>query len=113
MLVSYDYYKEWLKPYADTNTQVNRFAAGALSGWTASTVSLPFDFIKTRLQKMKPAKDGTVPYKGFLDCCRKILAAEGPGAFYQGYFTYVIRITPHIMITWVFLDNLKTMKFFK
>jgi hypothetical protein len=26
---------------------------GALSGWTAATVSLPFDFLKTRLQKMK------------------------------------------------------------
>jgi len=113
MLVSYDYYKEWLKPVADTNTQTNRFAAGALSGWTASTMSLPFDFVKTRLQKMKPAADGSVPYQGFLDCCRKILAAEGPGAFYQGYFTYVIRITPHIMLTWVFLDNLKTIDFLK
>lgn len=113
MLVSYDYYKEWLKPWADTNTQTNRFVAGALSGWTASTVSLPFDFIKTRLQKMKPAPDGSVPYKGFVDCVRKTLAAEGPGAFYQGYLTYVVRITPHIVITWVFLDNLKTLNFFK
>jgi solute carrier family 25 oxoglutarate transporter 11 len=113
MLVSYDYFKLWLKPYADTTTQTNKFAAGALSGWTAATVSLPFDFIKTRLQKMKPAPDGSVPYTGFLDCCKKILAAEGAGAFYQGYFTYVIRITPHIMLTWVFLDNLKTIKFLK
>lgn len=113
MLVSYDYYKEWLKPFADTSTQTNRFAAGALSGWTASTLSLPFDFVKTRLQKMKPGPDGSVPYSGFLDCCKKVLATEGPGAFYQGYFTYVVRITPHIMITWVFLDNLKTIHFLK
>jgi len=109
MLMTYDTYKKWNSSWAGEGTQTNRFFSGFLSGWTAATVSLPFDFIKTRLQKQAPLPDGTMPYRGVLDCMRKIAAQEGPGAFYQGYFTFVVRISPHIMLTWVFMDNVKAM----
>jgi len=108
MLMTYDTFKKWNSGWAGDGTQTNRFVSGFLSGWTAATVSLPFDFIKTRLQKQAPLPDGTMPYKGVLDCMRKVAANEGIGAFYQGYFTFVVRITPHIMLTWVFMDNLKS-----
>lgn len=113
MLVSYGYYQELLEPVCGKGTQSNRFTAGALSGWTAATVSLPFDFIKTRLQKQKPDANGNLPYKSFLDCFRKVAAAEGPLALYNGYVTYVGRITPHIMLTWVFMDNIKDIQWLK
>jgi len=109
MLMTYDTYKKWNSSWAGEGTQSNRFFSGFLSGWTAATVSLPFDFIKTRLQKQAPLPDGTMPYKGVLDCMRKVAAEEGIGAFYQGYFTFVVRIAPHIMLTWVFMDNVKGM----
>jgi len=109
MLMTYDTYKKWNSSWAGEGTQSNRFFSGFLSGWTAATVSLPFDFIKTRLQKQAPLPDGTMPYKGVLDCMRKVAAEEGLGAFYQGYFTFVVRIAPHIMLTWVFMDNVKGM----
>lgn len=113
MLVSYGYYQQALEPVCGKGTQSNRFGAGALSGWTAATVSLPFDFIKTRLQKQKPDANGELPYKNFADCFRKVAAAEGPLALYNGYVTYVGRITPHIMLTWVFMDNIKDIAFLK
>jgi len=109
MLMTYDTYKKWNSSWAGEGTQSNRFFSGFLSGWTAATVSLPFDFIKTRLQKQAPLPDGTMPYKGVLDCMKKVAAEEGIGAFYQGYFTFVVRIAPHIMLTWVFMDNVKGM----
>jgi len=109
MLMTYDSFKKWNSSWAGDGTQTNRFVSGALSGWCASTVSLPFDFIKTRLQKQTPNADGTLPYKGVLDCARKVAQQEGPLALYQGYGTYVIRITPHIMLTWVFMDNVRGM----
>jgi len=108
MLMTYDSFKKWNSSWAGDG-QTNRFVSGFLSGWTAATVSLPFDFIKTRLQKQAPLPDGSMPYKGILDCMRKVAAQEGLGAFYQGYFTFVVRITPHIMLTWVFMDNVKSM----
>jgi len=104
MLTTYDTYKEWNAGWAGEGTQLNRFFSGFLSGWTAATAALPFDFIKTRLQKQSPDANGVMPYKNFMDCARKVAAAEGPLAFYQGYGTFVIRITPHIMLTWVLRD---------
>lgn len=107
MLATRDYYKKWNGKWLGEESQANRFFSGFLSGWTAATVSLPFDFMKTRLQKQKPDANGVMPYKGLMDCAVKVAKNEGPLAFYQGYFTYVFRITPHIMLTWVFMDNVK------
>lgn len=98
MLTSYDPYKRFLTPKLGDNRGTH-FAAGALSGWTAATVSLPFDFVKTRMQRADPGQ-----YKNFVDAFGKLLKSEGPLGFYAGYPTYVIRITPHIMITWVMLE---------
>jgi solute carrier family 25 oxoglutarate transporter 11 len=108
MLTTYDAFKGYLGEYlGGYDSQSTRFVCGALSGWCAATVSLPADFVKTRLQKMRKGPDGSVPYKGLFDCISKTVANEGPMAFYQGYPTFVIRITPHIMLTWVFMDNYK------
>jgi len=109
MLTTYDSFKKWNSSWLGDGTQANRFFSGALSGWTAATVSLPFDFIKTRLQKQKPDASGKMPYNGIFDAFVKVAKQEGPMAYYQGYLTYVFRITPHIMLTWVFMDNVKTM----
>lgn len=107
MLMTYDSFKKINSQYLGEGTQSNRFVSGFLSGWVAATVSLPFDFVKTRLQKMAPDANGVYPYKGVVDCFQKVAAAEGPMALYQGYGTFVVRITPHIMLTWVFMDNVK------
>lgn len=109
MLTTYDSFKKWNSSWLGDGTQSNRFFSGALSGWTAATVSLPFDFVKTRLQKQKPDATGKLPYSGFVNCIATVAKQEGPMAFYNGYFTYVVRITPHIMLTWVFMDNLKAL----
>jgi solute carrier family 25 oxoglutarate transporter 11 len=58
--------------------------ASAIAGFFASFFSLPFDYVKTQLQKQKPLPDGTMPFKGFGDCCAKTLAAGGPLKFYTG-----------------------------
>jgi len=110
MLTTYDSFKKANAGWCGgESSQMNRFVSGFLSGWVAATVSLPFDFIKTRLQKMRPDANGVVPYKNIVDCARKVAASEGPLVFYQGYGTFVVRITPHIMLTWVFMDNVRGM----
>ena len=69
--------------------------ASAVAGFFASFLSLPFDFMKTRLQKQTRAPDGTMPYKGMFDCFRKVAKEEGLLRFYRGFGTYYIRIAPH------------------
>lgn len=75
-----------------------------IAGFFASACSLPFDFVKTRMQKMAPNPDGTMPYKGPIDCATQTLQKEGFLKFYTGFPTYCIRIAPHVVITLVILD---------
>lgn len=71
------------------------FGASAIAGFFASFFSLPFDFVKTRLQKQTKGPDGKLPYAGFFDCVRKVVAEEGPMRFYRGFGTFYVRIAPH------------------
>ena len=60
--------------------------------------------IKTRMQKQKALLDGTLLYKSFFDCARQVATKEGPGAFYKGLSTYIVRIGPHAFITLLAFD---------
>jgi len=67
---------------------------------------LPFDFVKTRLQKQQKGPDGKVQYKGMLDCFQKVAREEGLLRFYRGFGTYYVRIAPHAMVTLIVADFL-------
>lgn len=102
------------------NTQT--LTASAIAGFFASFLSLPFDFIKTRLQKQTRAADGTLPYRGFAHCAMKVAREEGLMRFYRGFATYCkcscgnlrtdqrltiladVRIAPHAMVTLLVAD---------
>lgn len=72
MLASYDTIKESITHYlGDGDSVFARVSASVLSGVIASVVSLPPDNIKTKIMKMKPSADGTLPYRGFNDCLIK------------------------------------------
>ncbi|KAJ5316865.1 hypothetical protein N7508_001373 [Penicillium antarcticum] len=99
--------KQQLKQHTALSAQNQTFAASAIAGFFASFLSLPFDFIKTRLQKQqKDPQTGKVPYKGLLDCARKVVAEEGWLRFYRGFGTYYVRIAPHAMVTLIVADYL-------
>jgi solute carrier family 25 oxoglutarate transporter 11 len=70
-------------------------SASAVAGFFASFFSLPFDFVKTRLQKQQKGPDGSLPYKGMVDCFQKVAREEGLLRFYRGFSTYYVRIAPH------------------
>merc|ERR1711972_1196664 len=84
------------------------FGASAIAGFFASFFSLPFDFVKTQMQKQKPDPvTGELMYKSSLDCAAKTMAAGGPLRFYAGFPTFYIRIAPHAMITLIAQDAIK------
>ncbi len=63
---------------------------------------------------MKPLPDGTMPYKGMLDCAAKTYKAEGfIGGFYKGYPTFLARIAPHIVMVWMFMEALNKSPYLK
>ncbi|KAF2098193.1 mitochondrial carrier [Rhizodiscina lignyota] len=88
------------------SSRTQTLTASAVAGFFASFFSLPFDFVKTRLQKQTKAADGSVPYKGMLDCFQKVAKEEGLLRFYRGFGTYYVRIAPHAMVTLIVADYL-------
>eukprot|EP00928_Gymnodinium_smaydae_P020837 TRINITY_DN1805_c0_g1_i3.p1 TRINITY_DN1805_c0_g1~~TRINITY_DN1805_c0_g1_i3.p1 ORF type:complete len:298 (+),score=81.84 TRINITY_DN1805_c0_g1_i3:104-997(+) len=99
--------KDWLKSMGVTGpAQV--FGASAIAGFFASFFSLPFDFVKTQMQKQKPDPvTGELLYKSSADCAMKIMAEGGPMRFYAGFPTFYVRIAPHAMITLIAQDFIK------
>lgn len=99
MLVSYDESKERLeKILGKEKASTTIFLSSTISGALAATMSLPFDNVKTKMQKMTPLPDGTMPYKSLIDCAMKTATNESILGFWAGLPTYIVRIAPHVMI---------------
>jgi len=98
--------KTQLKHRTTLSPQANTLTASAIAGFFASFFSLPFDFVKTRLQKQQRRPDGTLPYRGMMHCAKKVIAEEGWLRFYRGFTTYYVRIAPHAMVTLIVADYL-------
>lgn len=63
--------------------------AGGLAGMAMWAFAIPPDVIKSRYQG---APEGT--YRGFLDCARKTIAADGVGALFRGFGPAMARAFP-------------------
>ncbi|CAD6563536.1 MAG: Putative mitochondrial 2-oxoglutarate/malate carrier protein [Alectoria sarmentosa] len=96
--------KTQLKAKTQLSMHTQTLTASAIAGFFASFFSLPFDFVKTRLQKQQKGADGKLPYSGMADCFRKVAKEEGLLRFYRGFGTYYVRIAPHAMITLIVAD---------
>lgn len=79
----------------DWSVNARTLGASAIAGFFASFFSLPFDFVKTRLQKQHKGPDGKLPYTSMADCFAKVAKQEGLLRFYRGFGTYYVRIAPH------------------
>jgi len=104
MLVSYDVSKEYLEvKLGKERTNMAWILSSIISGGIAATMSLPFDNVKTKMQKMTRLPDGTMPYKSLLDCAIKTATNESIIGFWAGLPTYIVRICPHVMIVRKFI----------
>eukprot|EP00933_Yihiella_yeosuensis_P024492 TRINITY_DN18_c0_g2_i1.p1 TRINITY_DN18_c0_g2~~TRINITY_DN18_c0_g2_i1.p1 ORF type:complete len:297 (-),score=90.39 TRINITY_DN18_c0_g2_i1:526-1416(-) len=84
------------------------FGASAIAGFFASFFSLPFDYVKTQVQKAKPDPvTGELPFKGPIDCAVQQVKAGGITRLWSGFPTYYFRIAPHAMITLIAQDQVK------
>ncbi|XP_077210887.1 mitochondrial dicarboxylate/tricarboxylate transporter DTC-like [Tasmannia lanceolata] len=107
MLASYDQSVEFFKDNLGFGEASTVVGASAVSGFFAAAFSLPFDYVKTQIQKMQPDATGKYPYTGSMDCVMKTMKAGGPFKFYTGFPVYCVRIAPHVMMTWIFLNQIQ------
>jgi len=106
MLAPYEECKERLKKIwgeSYLTFGVSSFVAGFL----AAFLCLPFDNVKTKVQKMKKLPDGKYPYTGFFDAFRKSIVREGFTKLWIGFPVFYVRIGGHAMLTLLFSDTFK------
>lgn len=106
LLVPFEYMKSILQPYV-LNFKLKIIYASIVSGAIASILSLPFDNIKTKLQKMRKEKEGIMPYKGVIDCFRKTYYNEGLLKLWVGLWIYYLRVAPYAIISFFTNDILR------
>lgn len=64
MMVTYDSAKEKMESLMGKDQPLKvQFCSSMIAGINIALISLPFDNIKTKLQKQKPLPDGTLMYK--------------------------------------------------
>ncbi|KAG9063466.1 Mitochondrial oxaloacetate carrier protein [Linnemannia hyalina] len=73
-----------------------------ISGFFLCIVMNPFDIISTRM-----FNQGGSLYKSPADCLVKTIKAEGPSALYKGFTAHYLRIGPHTIFTFVFMEQVK------
>ncbi|TKS92053.1 Mitochondrial dicarboxylate carrier [Collichthys lucidus] len=83
-----------------TDNILTHFLASVFAGVCATVLCQPLDVVKTRLMNSK------VEYGGVFHCLTET-AKLGPEAFYKGLVPAAIRLIPHTVFTFVFLEQLR------
>ncbi|NXT74530.1 DIC protein, partial [Zapornia atra] len=76
------------------------FLASFIAGGCATFLCQPLDVLKTRLMNSQGE------YRGVMHCAMET-AKLGPLAFYKGFVPAAIRLIPHTVLTFVFLEQLR------
>lgn len=106
-LAAFDQTKEIVDARMQTSSgMVAVGCASTIAGVTAAASSMPFDFVKTQVQNMKPGADGKMPYTGMKDCALQTIRRQGPAGLYVGFPVYCMRICPAVMLVFVFLEGI-------
>jgi solute carrier family 25 oxoglutarate transporter 11 len=109
LLVTYEEAKERIskKMGPGANPFKVQAIASMISACATSVCSLPFDNVKTKLQKQKPDAEGNVLYKNFADCFRVTIAREGVTGLWAGLPTYYFRVGPHAIVSLMAVEKLR------
>lgn len=100
-LASYDSFKRLLLEKADMQEGLTtHFSASFLAGFVATTVCSPVDVIKTRVMSAHSKE-------GLLVLLRRIYQEEGIRWTFRGWVPSFIRLGPHTIATFLFLEQHK------
>ncbi|KAF9142237.1 hypothetical protein BGX30_003100 [Mortierella sp. GBA39] len=85
--------------YFDVSTPTIHMVAGVTAGFFSTTLTHPFDMLKTRMQ-LKPAE-----YRNVLQAARKVLMEEGAIGFLDGILVRTVRKSIHSAISWTVYEE--------
>ncbi|KAI1305004.1 hypothetical protein EDD11_005028 [Mortierella claussenii] len=85
--------------YFDVSTPTIHMVSGVAAGFLSTTLTHPFDMLKTRMQ-LKPAE-----YRNVFQGARKVLLEEGAIGFLDGILVRTIRKSIHSAISWTVYEE--------
>lgn len=85
--------KQALGKWTASSEQTRSVIASGVAGVSAAFFSMPFDFVKTRLQAAP--RRGHIAYKGLFHCFLTVARVEGVARFYRGFGAYFMKMGPH------------------
>ncbi|PKX99106.1 putative mitochondrial dicarboxylate carrier [Aspergillus novofumigatus IBT 16806] len=104
-LASYDSFKRLcLEKLGMSDNLVTHFTASLMAGFVATTVCSPVDVIKTRVMTASPTQTRGHSLLGLL---RDIYRKEGFAWVFRGWVPSFIRLGPHTIATFIFLEEHK------
>jgi len=89
---------------------VENFVLSGAAAVISKTVSAPIERVKLLIQnqdEMIKAGRLDTPYKGPVDCFRRVSAEEGIAAFWKGNLANCIRYFPTQALNFMFKDEIK------
>eukprot|EP01095_Lingulamoeba_sp_RSL-Kostka_P006725 TRINITY_DN2122_c0_g1_i1.p1 TRINITY_DN2122_c0_g1~~TRINITY_DN2122_c0_g1_i1.p1 ORF type:complete len:323 (-),score=63.26 TRINITY_DN2122_c0_g1_i1:287-1255(-) len=97
-----------LFPSVKQESMYLHLGSSLISGIAVTTGMNPLDVVATRIynQKMSPSGKGLL-YSGPIDCLIKTFKAEGIRGLYKGWTGHYLRIAPHCVLTFVFLEQIR------
>ncbi|KAF1812645.1 mitochondrial dicarboxylate carrier [Eremomyces bilateralis CBS 781.70] len=100
-LASYDQFKVLLRSHLGMGDTIStHFTASVLAGLVATTICSPVDVIKTRVMSSSENKS-------LVKLLGDIYKAEGLGWMFRGWVPSFIRLGPHTIATFLFLEEHK------
>jgi dicarboxylate transporter 10 len=83
------------------DTVVTHFTSSFIAGFVATVMTQPADVLKTRLMNARRGE-----FKTFLHCIY-YTGKAGPTAFFKGFVPAFVRLGPHTILTFIFLEQFR------
>jgi solute carrier family 25 (mitochondrial dicarboxylate transporter), member 10 len=100
-LASYDIFKRLLLEKTGMKDNLTtHFSASFMAGFVATTICSPVDVIKTRIMSAKESQ-------GILSLLSAVMQREGFSWMFKGWVPSFIRLGPHTIATFLFLEQHK------
>ncbi|GFO04225.1 mitochondrial dicarboxylate carrier [Plakobranchus ocellatus] len=101
-LAGYDQVKHMLLATGFFEDNINlHLSSSVLAGMMATFLTQPLDVMKTRMMNAPPGH-----YKSIMSCAVDI-AKAGPLGFFKGFVPAFVRLGPHTVLTFVFLEQIR------
>ncbi|KAJ1668129.1 Mitochondrial oxaloacetate carrier protein [Coemansia sp. RSA 1813] len=96
----------------DGNSAMTHFLASMVTGFFVCTVMNPFDVVSTRMYNQKAAVGvggAGALYKNPFQCFYKTVTTEGFFSLYKGFLAHYLRLGPHTILMFVFVEQIKAL----